>query len=43
MATFSLHIGSYRIVLPLSVVVGVVALDTAITFFLGYVAGRGLN
>jgi hypothetical protein len=40
---FSLHIGSSRIVLPLSVVVAVVAADTAITLFLGYVIGRGLN
>ena len=38
--TFSLHIGPYRIVLPLSVVVAVVAADTAITFLLGYMAGR---
>jgi len=41
--TFSLYVGSYRVVLPLSVVVAVVAADTAITLFLGYVVGRGLN
>lgn len=38
--TFSLHIGPYRIVLPLWVVTAVVAADTGITFLLGYMAGR---
>lgn len=41
--TFSLHVGPYRVRLPLKVVVAYVAADTAITLFLGYVIGRGLN